>query len=344
MAKLVLFDFDGTIADSSEGIFYTSGETMRRLGLYRKIPLEQHRKFIGPPLKESFRIAYGLDERYLDDAVRIYREIYREKGDKMLAPYKGIKEAIERLRSLGYKTGVATNKSLPVVRRCLENIKMTHYFDVVSGPLEGESANKSEIIKRASQELGIAIEETIMIGDTENDRLGSEMAGSAFIAALWGFGYTLEDQARLPFSSISPSDIVNSILEKESKMISKVVSDNAPKAIGPYSQAVKFSNLLFISGQIPLDPQSGELVGKTGAEQAKQCFKNIKAVLKEAGTDISRVVKVTVFLKSIGDFQSVNEVYSKEFEGVEILPARSAIEVAALPKGALVEIEVIAAL
>lgn len=127
-------------------------------------------------------------------------------------------------------------------------------------------------------------------------------------------------------------------------MIEKVETLDAPKAIGPYSQAVAFGNLLFCSGQIPLDPKSGEIVGKDSSEQAAQCFKNIKGVLKAAGTDISKVVKVTVFLKSMDDFAPVNEVYAKEFEGSPVLPARSAVEVARLPKGALVEIEAIAAL
>lgn len=125
-------------------------------------------------------------------------------------------------------------------------------------------------------------------------------------------------------------------------MIEKIETKNAPSAIGPYSQAVKANGFIFASGQIPVDPATGAIVEGSAAEQAKQCFKNIKAVLEAASSDITRVVKATVFLKDIKDFVPVNEVYSEAFKDATILPARSAVEVANLPKGAKVEIEVIA--
>ena len=119
-----------------------------------------------------------------------------------------------------------------------------------------------------------------------------------------------------------------------------IVSKKAPGAIGPYSQAVLAGNFLFISGQLPLDPASMEIVGTTAAEQAEQVFKNLKAILDEAGLGFDHVVKTTVLLKSIGDFAAVNEVYALQFAGD--YPARAAYEVANLPKNALVEIEAIA--
>jgi 2-iminobutanoate/2-iminopropanoate deaminase len=119
-------------------------------------------------------------------------------------------------------------------------------------------------------------------------------------------------------------------------------TDNAPKAIGPYSQAVQAGGLLFISGQISLDPVSAEIVGRTAAEQAEQVLKNIGAVLKAAGLDYRDVVKTTVLLKSIQDFAAVNEVYARCFDGE--YPARAAYEVGNLPRGALIEIEAIAAI
>ncbi len=119
-----------------------------------------------------------------------------------------------------------------------------------------------------------------------------------------------------------------------------ISSDKAPGAIGPYSQAVQAANLLFISGQLPLNPVSMEMVGVTAAEQAEQVFKNMKAILEEAGLGFEHVVKTTVLLKSIGDFAAVNEVYARQFNGD--YPARAAYEVANLPKNALVEIEAIA--
>lgn len=118
---------------------------------------------------------------------------------------------------------------------------------------------------------------------------------------------------------------------------------NAPAAIGPYSQAVRIGDLLFASGQVALDPATGQLVSGGIAEQTLRALENIKAVLHEAGLTLADVVKTTVFLKSMGDFAAMNEIYAKYLapEGV-VPPARSTVAVAALPKDALVEIEVIA--
>ena len=119
-----------------------------------------------------------------------------------------------------------------------------------------------------------------------------------------------------------------------------ILTQNAPAPIGPYSQAVKVGNLLFCSGQIPLDPQSGAIVGQTVEAQAEQVMKNIAAVLTAAGVDFLDVVKTTIFLKSMSDFPKVNEVYGKYFRAEP--PARSTVEVSRLPKDVLVEVEVLA--
>ena len=121
-------------------------------------------------------------------------------------------------------------------------------------------------------------------------------------------------------------------------MIEKVETKNAPAAIGPYSQAVKVNGMLYCSGQIPIDPVTGNIVEGDVKAQAEQVFKNIKAVLTEAGTDETKVVKATVFLKSMDDFAAVNEVYAKFFDGV--YPARSCVAVHQLPMKGQVEIEV----
>ena len=124
-------------------------------------------------------------------------------------------------------------------------------------------------------------------------------------------------------------------------MNSPISSPDAPAAIGPYSHAIRTGNLLFISGQIPLDPATGEIVPGGPAAEAKQCLKNLRAILKTAGMDTQNVVKVTVFLTDMDNFATVNEVYAKVFSAP--LPARSCVAVKALPRGSLVEIEAIAA-
>lgn len=114
---------------------------------------------------------------------------------------------------------------------------------------------------------------------------------------------------------------------------------NAPDAIGPYSQAVIVGDLIYTSGQLPIHQQTGEIPDNI-SEQTRQSLLNVQAVLKEAGSDMSKVFKTTVFVKDLNDFSSVNQVYSSFF--TENFPARSCVEVARLPKDVLVEIEVIA--
>lgn len=118
-----------------------------------------------------------------------------------------------------------------------------------------------------------------------------------------------------------------------------IFTEKAPKAIGPYSQAQKVGDLLFTSGQIPLNPSTGELVTEIKAA-TKQSLENIKAILEAAGTSLENVVKTVVYIKNMNDFGDVNEVYGEYFK--ENAPARSCVEVARLPKDTLVEIEAIA--
>jgi 2-iminobutanoate/2-iminopropanoate deaminase len=119
-------------------------------------------------------------------------------------------------------------------------------------------------------------------------------------------------------------------------------TDDAPKAIGPYSQAVRAGNLVFCSGQIPLDPKTMEMVGSGDVRvQAKRVMDNLQAVLAAAGTSLGNVVKTTIYLQDLGDFGAVNEVYGGYFSSTP--PARATVQVAGLPRGAMVEIDAIAA-
>ena len=122
-------------------------------------------------------------------------------------------------------------------------------------------------------------------------------------------------------------------------MLKKIATEKAPSAIGPYSQAIVFGNMLFTSGQIPINPATGSIEATTISEQTEQVMKNLGAVLNEAGTCFEKAIKTTCFLANIGDFAAFNEVYAKYFTEK---PARSCVAVKDLPKGALVEVEVIA--
>ena len=119
-----------------------------------------------------------------------------------------------------------------------------------------------------------------------------------------------------------------------------VVADNAPRAIGPYSQAVVVDGLVFTAGQIALDPRSGEIVGRSAAEQTEQVLTNLAMILQAAGSGLPLVVRTTVYLLDMADFSAMNEVYAKHFAGHR--PARATVQAAALPKAARVEIDAIA--
>ncbi|HSC02629.1 MAG TPA: Rid family detoxifying hydrolase [Solirubrobacteraceae bacterium] len=121
-----------------------------------------------------------------------------------------------------------------------------------------------------------------------------------------------------------------------------ITAPGAPEAVGPYVHAVRANGLLFCSGQIPLDPKTGELVGTTAADQAGRCLENLAAVCAAAGATLGDAVKLTVYLTDMGSFAGVNEVYESFFESDP--PARVAIAVAGLPRGALVEIDAVVAL
>jgi 2-iminobutanoate/2-iminopropanoate deaminase len=119
-----------------------------------------------------------------------------------------------------------------------------------------------------------------------------------------------------------------------------IYTKNAPEPIGPYSQAIQFNNLIFTSGQIPIDPSTGQFIDGDIKAQTKQTIRNIENILTEAGSDISKVIKVTVYLKDINEFTAMNEIYEEYFGKSK--PARSTIEAAKLPKGALIELDAIA--
>ncbi len=121
-----------------------------------------------------------------------------------------------------------------------------------------------------------------------------------------------------------------------------ITTSAAPEAVGPYSQAIKANGFLFCSGQLPLDPESGEIVGATPAEQADRCLENLRTVCEAAGTRLDAAVKITVYTTDLGEFAAVNEVYAGFFsETSPSPPARAAVEVSGLPRGVQVEIDAV---
>jgi 2-iminobutanoate/2-iminopropanoate deaminase len=126
----------------------------------------------------------------------------------------------------------------------------------------------------------------------------------------------------------------------EPQQLGVVATDRAPKAIGPYSQALTTDTMVYTAGQVPLDPQTGEVVGTTAAEQTERVMRSLAAILEAAGSSLRRVVKTTVYLVDLADFPAMNEVYAKHFGAHR--PARATVQVSALPKGVRVEIDAVA--
>ena len=343
MTEAVLFDFDGTLADSSAGIFHSALYTVRQLGVSREYSNEELRRFVGPPLRQCFVVAFGLDEALLDDAVEIYRREYDERGRFMMELYPGMRDTLVMMKKRGLKLAVASFKYEGLVRSCLEYLGILDLFDSVHGSSLTEEMTKGDIIKLALADLNISPENAVMVGDTLSDLAGAEGAGTGFIGVSYGFGFHPGEVIDDYYMASSPEGLLRALDRiNGGNMIEKVETKAAPAAIGPYSQAVKANGMVFASGQIPINPATGAIVDGSAADQAKQVFCNIKAVLAAAGTDITKVVKATVFLKDMADFASVNEVYSEAFKEAPVLPARSAVAVKTLPKDVQVEIEVIA--
>lgn len=189
MLEAVLFDFDGTIADTSPGIFHTAIHAMRSLGFNDEYKDEDLRRFVGPPLRDCFRIAFGLDPKYIDEAVAIYHREYSEHGMYMCSLYPGILDLLGMLRNNGIRIGLATFKGEKLAYRCLENLGILGCFDAVFGSDDSESRTKSDIIRLCLSELGVKASDALMVGDTENDRKGASGASVPFAAVTWGFGY-----------------------------------------------------------------------------------------------------------------------------------------------------------
>lgn len=150
-------------------------------------------------------------------------------------------------------------------------------------------------------------------------------------------------RSQIHYETGAPCNCKEEVIESKDMTATAIQTDQAPKAVGPYSQAVIHGNLVFCSGQLGIDPTTNTVITGGVEAQATQTFKNIAAVLKAAGTSLSQVVRVDLFLADINDFAKVNDIYSSFFS-TDPKPARQTIQAAALPKGALIEISAIAAI
>lgn len=188
MPKYILFDLDGTLTESAPGIINSIRYTLDKLGL-RPMTDEELKRFVGPPLIESFTRYCGLSREEAARAVDVYREYFSEKGLFENAVYPGIPECLGALKSAGKKLAVATSKPQVFCERIIRHFGIDGYFDAVVGiPLDREDMTKAEVIKSAMELLGAVPEETVMVGDRDYDVFGARENGIPCIGVLYGYG------------------------------------------------------------------------------------------------------------------------------------------------------------
>jgi phosphoglycolate phosphatase len=200
MKKAILFDLDGTLTDSGEGIMNCAKLALEHYGL--PIPSEAElRTFVGPPLHESF-VRFGVPAEEADNAIKIYRSRYIPIGKFENHPYEGIREVLEKLKSLGHTLYVATSKPETMSVEILEHFDLAQYFDIIAGAsFDRSRSSKEDVIAYLLEQCG-EYDEKIMVGDTAFDVIGAKAHGIPTVGVAWGYG-KVEDMAEAGAASIA---------------------------------------------------------------------------------------------------------------------------------------------
>ena len=190
--KLIIFDLDGTLMDTSVGIINCYNEIAK---IYEKkiLSKEDFGKIGGSP-PECFQKKYGMNEKQAREATQKYRTVYAEKGIYEAVVYEGIQEVLKNLRENGYKIVVATLKLENLAKRILKEFKIDKYFDEIYGVDENDKTTKLDLLKKAMNNFGVKLEETVLIGDSEYDMIGAKQANIDFVAVLYGLGFSKQEE------------------------------------------------------------------------------------------------------------------------------------------------------
>ena len=192
--KLLIFDLDGTIADTSPGIINSHKHANVSMG--RQVPDKSVlMSVIGGPLLDTYRTKFKYSDTEAVEAVRIYREYYKERGINEATLYGGMSAALEELKARGYLLAVATLKAEKFAIPMLQSLGIAKYFDLIHGVDENDTRNKASLIELCMSELGISREKSILIGDSAHDANGAASAHIDFLAALYGFGFNSREEA-----------------------------------------------------------------------------------------------------------------------------------------------------
>ena len=211
--ELILFDLDGTITDSAEGIINCVEHALRQMG--RDVPQRSSLyRFIGPPLMDSFRNFCGMDNEQAAEATRLYRERYKNIGIFENAVYSGAAEMLARIRAAGRRTALATSKPEVYARRIISHFCLDEYFDFVGGAeMTGERTNKAAVIRYVMKSCGAEADKTLMVGDRHHDIEGAAAEGIDSLGVLYGYGSKEElEKAGADYIAETPAQTADIIL------------------------------------------------------------------------------------------------------------------------------------
>ncbi|MCR5214609.1 MAG: HAD hydrolase-like protein [Eubacterium sp.] len=198
MIKSVIFDLDGTLLDTGLGVIATVKKMIKKFG-YRELNQEELETFIGPPVSLAVERLYGVSHEEAMEAMTYFRQEY-PKGDIYKADYyEGLEELLKDLLDKGYRVGVATYKREDMAISLLEDKGLAKYFDVIHGSNIAANLTKADVVKMTIDDLGFSLDETVMIGDSDNDAIGADTAGVHFIGVTYGYGFrSLDAVAEYP--------------------------------------------------------------------------------------------------------------------------------------------------
>ena len=189
----ILFDLDGTLLDTSKGVFGSVRYAQQKMG-FPPLPEARLQEFVGPPPVKSYQKIFGVDEASAQKAAAFHREYGKIKGILEAEHYPGMKKLLETLKNSGKKIGVATLKREDIAKQVLKNFELFHYFDTVVGIDQGESLTKADTIRIALQRMEESSKQAVLIGDSLYDAVGAREAGIDFIGVTYGFGFHSKEE------------------------------------------------------------------------------------------------------------------------------------------------------
>lgn len=187
--KLAIFDLDGTLMDTSPGIFATANKAVELVGHPTEHDIKQLSKFIGPPIRDCFVHTYNLDEHLITEAIKHYRKEYVIRGQYNAKVYPSIQETLDKLKRRGYLLAVGTLKTEDIALSMMDHFELAPYFSSIRGSNIQATLSKADIVRTVLSDLGVDPSDAVLIGDTVHDEKGAQDAQVSFIAVDYGFGY-----------------------------------------------------------------------------------------------------------------------------------------------------------